>query len=422
MPVVVVGVSRRTVPLDMLERMTVSDAGLPKALRNLTDCAHVSEAVLLSTCMRTEVYAVVEPFNRGVSDIRGFLARLGSSPPEDFADDLYSYFDEGAAAHLFEVAAGIDSPVLGEGEILGQVRHAWERAWEESAAGPTLSHLFRHAVEVGKRARSETAIARGITSLSQAAVALVRERLGGSLDGYDVLMVGAGEVGEGIAAALAASVRARRVVVANRTRDRAVELAGRVSGEPVELGALSEALADADVVLTSTASPSILLEASDVAPVLARRRGRPLLIMDVAVPRDVDPGVGRLPGVTLLDMDDLRSFAESGLAGRRGEVAGVRALIAEELERYLDITAARGVAPLVAALRARAEDVRTNELDRYRSRLDGLDPRQRDAVEALTKGILGKLLHEPTVKLKEAARTPRAAQLGGALRSLFELS
>jgi glutamyl-tRNA reductase len=422
MPVVVVGLNRRTVPLDMLERMTVSDAGLPKALRDLTDCAHVSEAVLLSTCMRTEVYAVVEPFHRGVSDIRGFLARLGSSPPEDFADDLYSYFDEGAAAHLFEVAAGIDSPVLGEGEILGQVRHAWERAWEEAAAGPTLSHLFRHAVEVGKRARSETAIARGITSLSQAAVALVRERLGGSLDGYDVLMVGAGEVGEGIAAALAASVRARRVVVANRTRDRAVELAGRVSGEPVELGALSEALADADVVLTSTASPSILLEASDVAPVLARRRGRPLLIMDVAVPRDVDPGVGRLPGVTLLDMDDLRSFAESGLAGRRGEVAGVRALIAEELERYLDITAARGVAPLVAALRARAEDVRTNELDRYRSRLDGLDPRQRDAVEALTKGILGKLLHEPTVKLKEAARTPRAAQLGGALRSLFELS
>jgi glutamyl-tRNA reductase len=422
MPVVVVGLNRRTVPLDMLERMTVSDAGLPNALRDLTDCAHVSEAVLLSTCMRTEVYAVVEPFHRGVSDIRGFLARLGSSPPEDFADDLYSYFDEGAAAHLFEVAAGIDSPVLGEGEILGQVRHAWERAWEEAAAGPTLSHLFRHAVEVGKRARSETAIARGITSLSQAAVALVRERLGGSLDGYDVLMVGAGEVGEGIAAALAASVRARRVVVANRTRDRAVELAGRVSGEPVELGALSEALADADVVLTSTASPSILLEASDVAPVLARRRGRPLLVMDVAVPRDVDPGVGRLPGVTLLDMDDLRSFAESGLAGRRGEVAGVRALIAEELERYLDITAARGVAPLVAALRARAEDVRTNELDRYRSRLDGLDPRQRDAVEALTKGILGKLLHQPTVKLKEAARTPRAAQLGGALRSLFELS
>jgi glutamyl-tRNA reductase len=422
MPVVVVGLNRRTVPLDMLERMTVSDAGLPKALRDLTDCAHVSEAVLLSTCMRTEVYAVVEPFHRGVSDVRGFLARLGSSPPEDFADDLYSYFDEGAAAHLFEVAAGIDSPVLGEGEILGQVRRAWERAWEEEVAGPTLSHLFRHAVEVGKRARSETAIARGITSLSQAAVALVRERLGGSLDGYDVLMVGAGEVGEGIAAALAASVRARRVVVANRTRDRAVELAGRVSGEPVELGALSEALADADVVLTSTASPSILLEASDVAPVLARRRGRPLLIMDVAVPRDVDPGVGRLPGVTLLDMDDLRSFAESGLAGRRGEVAGVRALIAEELERYLDITAARGVAPLVAALRARAEDVRTNELDRYRSRLDGLDPRQRDAVEALTKGILGKLLHEPTVKLKEAARTPRAAQLGGALRSLFELS
>jgi glutamyl-tRNA reductase len=422
MPVVVVGLNRRTVALDILERMTVSDAALPQALRDLTDCAHVSAAVLLSTCMRTEVYAVVERFHGGVSDIRGFLARLGSSPPEDFADDLYSDFDDGAAAHLFEVAAGIDSSVLGEGEILGQVRHAWERASEESTAGPTLSHLFRHAIEVGKRARSETAIARGITSLSQAAVALVRERLGGSLEGYDVLMVGAGEVGEGIAAALAASVQARRVVVANRTRDRAVALAGRVSGEPVELAALAEALADADVVLTSTGSPSVLLEASDVAPVLARRRGRPLLIMDVAVPRDVDPGVGVLPGVTLLDMDDLRSFAETGMAGRRGEVAGVRALIAEELERYLDITAARGVAPLVTALRARAEGIRTNELNRYRSRLDGLDPHQREAVEALTQGILGKLLHAPTVQLKEAAGTPRADQLGGALRSLFQLS
>jgi glutamyl-tRNA reductase len=421
-PVIALGVNRRTVALDMLERLTVSDSELPKALRDLMDGPHVSEAVVLSTCMRTEVYAVVERFHDGESDIRGFLARLGSSPPEDFADDLYGYYEEAAAAHLFEVAAGIDSPVLGEGEILGQVRNAWERAREESAAGPVLSQLFRHAVEVGKRARSETAIARGITSLSQAAVALVRERLGGSLDGYEVLMVGAGAVGEGMAAALAASAGARRVMVSNRTQNRAVELARRVGGEPVELGALAEALAAADVVLTCTGSPSMLLEASDLVPVLARRWDRPLLVMDVAVPRDVDPGVGRLPGVTLLDMDDLRSFAESGMAGRRQEVAPVRALIAEELERYLDTAAARGAAPLVAALRARAEDVRTNELDRYRSRLDGLDPRQREAVEALTKGILGKLLHEPTVRIKEAAGTPRAERLGDALRTLFDLA
>jgi glutamyl-tRNA reductase len=422
MPVVVVGLNRRTVALDVLERMTVSDAAVPKALRDLTDGPDLSEAVVLSTCMRTEIYAVVERFHGGVGDIRGFLARLGSSPPEDFADGLYSYIDEAAAAHLFAVAAGIDSPVLGEGEILGQVSKAWQRAREESALGPSLSNLFRHAVEVGKRARSETAIARGITSLSQAAVALVREQLGGSLDGYDVLTVGAGEVGEGIAIALASSARARRVMVANRTWDRAVELAGRVSGEPVRFGALAEALTDADVVLTCTGSPSVLLDASDVARAVAARRGRPLLIMDVAVPRDVDPSVGRLPGVTLLDMDDLRSFAETGMAGRRREVARVRALIAEELERYADSTGARAVAPLVTALRARAEDIRTNELDRYRARLDGLDPRQREAVEALTKGIVGKLLHEPTVKLKEAAGTPGGERLGGALRSLFELS
>jgi glutamyl-tRNA reductase len=211
-------------------------------------------------------------------------------------------------------------------------------------------------------------------------------------------------------------------MVANRTQHRAVELAERVGGEAVEPGALGEALAAADVVLTSTGSPSALLEASDLTPVLRRRRGRPLLMMDVAVPRDVDPGVGRLPGVTLLDMDDLRSFAESGMAGRRREVATVRALIAEELERYLDTTAARGAAPLVAALRARAEDVRTTELDRYRSRLEALDPRQRETVEALTKGILGKLLHEPTVQLKQAAGSPGIERLGDAVRTLFDLA
>jgi glutamyl-tRNA reductase len=421
-PVLVVGLNRRTVALDLLERMTVSDADIPKALQDLKDSDHVSEAVVLSTCMRTEVYAVVDRFHAGVSDLRHFLARLGSSPPEDFADDLYSYFEQGAAAHLFGVAAGLDSPVLGEGEILGQVRHAWARAQQESAAGPTLSYLFRHAVEVGKRVRTHTAIARGITSLSQAAVALVQDRLGGSLDGHDVLIVGAGEMGEGMAAALANSTWVRRIMVANRSMDRAVQLATRVGGQPVQLGRLGEALAQADVVLTATGSPSVLLEASDLAPVMARRRGRPLIVMDIAVPRDVDAAVGRLPGVTLIDTDDLSAFAESALAARRQEVAPARALIAEELERYLHTTAARSAAPLVAALRDRADKVRTNELDRYRSRLDGLDPRQREAVEALTKGILGKLLHEPTVQLKQAAGTPGAEQLGHALRTLFDLA
>lgn len=421
MPVLVVGLNRRTVALDLFERMTVGDAAIPKALQDLNDSHHVSEAILLSTCMRTEVYAVVDRFHAGVADVRNFLARLGSSPPEDFSDDLYSYFDEGAAAHLFEVAAGIDSPVIGEGEILGQVRNAWELASQESAAGPTLSHLFRHSVEVGKRVRSETAIARRITSVSQAAVALVKARLGGSLDGYDVLVVGAGDMGEGMAAALVNSATARRIMVANRSLDRAVELAGRVGGEPIELGLLGHALAQADVVLTATGSTSVWLEASDLGPVMARRRNRPLVVMDVAVPRDVDSAVGRLPGVTLLDTDDLRSFAESGMAARRKEVARARSLIAEELERYSHATAARSVAPLVAALRGRAEKVRTNELARYRSRLDGLDPRQREAIEALTKGIVGKLLHEPTMQLRDAAGTPRAEQLGDAVRTLFDL-
>jgi glutamyl-tRNA reductase len=419
-PVLVVGLNRRTVALDLLERMTVRDTDIPKALRDLTDSAHVSEAAVLSTCMRTEVYAVVDRFHAGVSAIHRFLARLGSTPAEDFADNLYSYFEEAAAAHLFAVAAGIDSPLLGEGEILGQVRHAWARARQEQAAGAALWHLFRHAVEVGKRVRAQTGIARGTTSLSQAAVALVRQRLG-SLEGQNVLIVGAGEMGTRMAAALANSAGVPRVMVANRSMDRAEQLAARIGGEPLHLGLLAEALAHADVVLSATGSPSVLLAASDLAPVMARRRGRPLLVVDIAVPRDVDAAVGRLPGVTLLDTDDLRFFADSTMAARRQQLAPARALIAEELRQYQHTTAARSVAPLVAALRGRAEELRAHELTRYRSRLNGLDPPQRNAVEALTKGLVAKLLHHPTVQLGETAGTPQGDRLGDAVRTLFDL-
>jgi glutamyl-tRNA reductase len=419
--VVVVGLSHRTVPLDLLERMTVDDAGLPKALANLRARDHLSEVVVLSTCLRTEIYALAEGFHGAMSDARNFLTEHSFAPPEDFTDHLYSYYGETAAAHLFAVASGLDSAVLGESEILGQVRDAWERAMQEGAAGPSLSVLFRHALEVGKRARSETRIARGTTSMSQAAVALAAERLGGSLDGRRVLLFGAGDMGEGMAGALAASPGVDEVLVANRTWAKAALLARRVGGRAVEHGALAAALEEVDVILTSTGSPSVILEAADLAPVLPSRNGRPLLIVDVAVPRDVDPGVGELAGVTLLDMDDLRAFAEEGMVGRRREVGRVRALVADEVDRWVSATTGRAAAPLIGALRSKAEAVRLGELDRLRSRLQDLDPRQREAVEALTRGILAKLLHEPTVRLKDAAGSPRGERLAEALRALFDL-
>jgi glutamyl-tRNA reductase len=418
--VVVIGLNHRTASLELLERMSVGDGQLPKALHDLCGREHISEALVLSTCNRTEVYAVAERFHGAYSDIRSFFAEHSFLPPEDFADHLYVHYDTAAAAHLFSVTAGLDSAVLGESEIQGQVRQAWDRARDEGAAGPALNLLLRHALEGGKRARTDTGIGRHVSSVSQAAVAMAGQHLGGSLAGKTVLVLGAGDVGEGMAVALAGAGVAQ-VLVANRTRARAVALANRVGGEPVGLVDVPDRLAGVDLLLTSTGSQAPIIERADLDPVMAERRGRPLLIVDIAVPRDVDAGVADIDGVTLLDMDDLRAFAAAGVAGRRREVAAAEAVLNDELQRYLGATSAREVAPMIVALRERAETVRRAEMERFRARLDDLDPAQAEVVEAVTKGLVSKLLHQPTVILKDAAGSPRGDRLVAALRELFEI-
>jgi glutamyl-tRNA reductase len=417
--VVVIGLNHRTVPLDLLERLTIDDAKLPKALHDVTSRDHLSEAVVLSTCNRTEVYVVAEKFHPAYADLRNFLSELAFLPPEEFAEHLYVHDGADAAKHLFTVAAGLDSAVVGEAEILGQVRNAWERAQEEGAAGARLNLLFRHALEVGKRVRTETGIGRHVASVSTAAVAMAAAHLG-PLDGRRILVLGAGERGEGMVRALGAK-GVDDIRIANRTWDRAQEIAERVDGRAIRLAELDASLAEVDLLLTGTGASSMLLEHADIARVMAARSGRPLLVVDVAVPRDVDPAAADLPGVTLLDMDDLRAFAEAGQAERRREVEAVEVLVAAELERYVATSSAREVAPLVGALHEQADATRRAELERFRSRLGGLDGRQMDAVEALTKGIVAKLLHEPTVGLKDAAGTPRGERLAETLRELFDL-
>jgi len=407
------------VPLDLLERMTIPASRLPKALADLTSREHINEAVVLSTCNRIEVYVFAEKFHGAYQDIRNFFAEVSHVAPEEFSDHLTSLYDGDAARHLFSVASGLDSAVLGEHEILGQVRKSWETASTEGAVGPVLNTLFRHSLEVGKRVRTETAISRNITSVSQAAVAMATERLGG-LEGRQVLIVGAGEMGEGLARALhgggVAGIR-----VANRTWDRAVEVAGRLGGEPVRLDDLPHHLAEVDVLLTSTGASAAILEHGDLASVVGERHGRELLVVDIAVPRDVDPTAGEIEGVTLLDMDDLREFADVGVRERQREVTAVHAILDVGLDRYVDESTARSVAPLVASLRARGDLVRSGELQRLAARLGDLEDRQSDAVEALAAGIVGKLLHEPTVRLKDATGTARGERLAEALRDLFDL-
>ncbi len=420
MPVIVVGLNHRSVPLEMLERMTVRQGSLPKALADVAGRENLGEVVVLSTCMRTEVYAVAEAFHGGVADVRDFLAELGLTAPEDFSDHLYSYHGDAAVTHLFRVASGLDSAVVGESEVLGQVRAAWKQADAEGVAGPVLGALFRHAVAAGRRARAETAIGRGTTSVSQAAVEMAAARLGG-LAGRRIVVLGVGDMGEGMAVALAGSPGVGEVMVANRTPATAQALASRIGGRAIGLPALRAALETADVLLTSTGASGILLDADELAAVMAGRPERPLLVVDVAVPRDVDPAAAEVAGITLLDMDDLRAFADAGLAGRQREVQRAQAVVDDEVARYQATWTAREMTPLVVALRRRAEALRDGELVRFASQLDGLSPEQRSAVESLTEALLAKILHEPTVRLKQAAGTPSGDRLADAVRTLFDL-
>lgn len=424
MAVVAVGINERDVSLDIFEQSAVSERDLPKALQVLCDSDHVSEAIVLSTCLRTEVYAVVERFHDGLADIERFFRSCSSamgtdSPP--LSELLSCWIDDAAVSHLFEVAAGIDSPVLGEGEILRQVRTAAELARQEHAAGRVLGPLFRHAVEAGKRVRTETAIAQGTTSLAHAAVALAADHLEGGLAGRSVLVIGAGEMGAGFSKALAQPVGPARVVVANRSAERAAAVAEQSGAQAVSLSKLDEELARADLVLTSTAAPDVVLDVARVGRTMRSRPERPLLVVDVAVPRDVDPAVADLEGVSLLDVEDVRRFAEARMSTRRGEIPAVRTVLTEELERYRASYAARSAAPVVAALRMRAETIRRAELDRQRARLEALGPEAREIVETVTQRTVAKLLHEPTVRIKDAAGSPRGERLAEALRSLFDL-
>jgi glutamyl-tRNA reductase len=422
MSVVVVGLNHKTAPISLLERLAIAEEQSAKALHQLLNYEHVVEGVILSTCNRIEVYAGVTKFHGGAQDLRNFLAEFCHVAPEDFSDHLYTYHDEGAVRHLLRVAAGIDSLVIGESEILGQVRRAYAVAEQESATGRLLRMAFVSALRTGKRARSETGIGRNPASISSAAVDLARRAFAnGGLAGKSVAIIGAGKMGRLAARSLAAA-GATDVVIINRSEDRARALARAFGGRVGSFDALHDILETTDIVISSTTSPATVLDRSTVSAALeARRRPTPLFIVDIAVPRDVDAAVGDLPGVILRDIDDLRGVAETARGTRVGEVSAVEAIIAEELNRFMSWERAGASAPIAAALRAKGERITAAEIDRIGAELESMTPRQRAAVEQLAHRVAAKVLHGPLSKAKELAGSAQGHLYLVAVRELFEL-
>jgi glutamyl-tRNA reductase len=403
-----VGLSHQATPIALRERAFVP---LPQAAELARELADGGEAACLSTCNRTELYLVGEDAERRGLDA---LAAVGGLDEEELRSVVYRLTDEAAALHLLRVAAGLDSMVPGEGEILGQVR----AAYEAGATGPVLDHLFRQALHAGKKVRAETAIAESPASVSSAAAALAQQVFG-ELDGCRVMLVGAGHVAELSARSLAAR-GAQIAFVANRSPQRAKALAGRFGGEGIPLDRAAEQLRAVDVVVSSTGALGWALDRGQVEAALHGRKGRPLFLIDLAVPRDLDPAIHELDGCYLYDIDDLESVVASSLAGRRREAARAEAIVAEEAERFREWQASREVVPAIASLRAWAEEIRAAELERARGRL-GLSEAQHAAVESVTAQIVNKLLHLPTVRLKEAAAGADGGSYAEAVRHLFGL-
>lgn len=403
MSVLALGVSYRRAPVELLERLAFVDADQPKAFRRLLELDSVREAVILSTCNRVEVYADVTSYHSGFQDLKRFLSESREVATEDFAEPLYSHYEDDAAEHLFAVAAGIDSMVVGEPQIFAQVREAHRRADVEGATGPVLSTLFAAALRAGRRARAETRIGASPAVFVEAGTRLAEGYLGG-LEGRSVVVVGAGRMAA-LAAKHLSDRGAARLRILNRSADRATALAARTGGEAWGLDALSRALREADVVVSSTGAAGTVIGPTAVLEALANgQQRRPLFILDLAVPRDVDPGVGDLPGVRLVDIDDLReALSSAGEGGAFKEVESARAIVDEEVRRFVERRRAARLAPLIQALRDRGDRIQASELARLAPRLASLSPGERQAVEALAEGIVAKLLHEPIVRIKRTA-------------------
>jgi glutamyl-tRNA reductase len=413
------GVSHRTAPVDLRERLDFSSRDLGAAVEALATRPSAAEAVVLSTCNRSEIYVASTDLARAHEELISFLGDYHHVTPEDFQPHLFSYEDGAVARHLFRVAAGLESLVVGEPQILGQVKEAFQAASERRCTGPLLSKLFHWSFGVGKRVRTETAVGEGAVSVSFAAVALAR-KIFGHLEGRHVLLLGAGEISTLTAQHLRGHGVAE-IVITSRTAANAEALATEVSGRAIPWEDRAAALSRADIVITATGSARPIITRSDVESVTGRRRTSPLFIIDIAVPRDVDPSVSDIEQVFLYNVDDLQGIVRENLSRREAEIDRAETIVEEELSRFSAWQRSRATIPTVVALRQRLHEIRRAELQRLDSKLAGLPPEARARVDEVTRLIVEKLLLEPTEQLKALPDEETQAAYTEAVNRLFRL-
>ena len=416
MSVLVVGVSHRTAPVSVLERLALDWEGVQKLIHQVIESEHVLEATALATCNRVEIYAEVDRFHGSVETVSRLLCERADQKPEDVVPHLYVHYDDGAVSHLFNVASGLDSMVVGEGQILGQARDALRIGQESATIGPALNVLFQQALRVGKRAHAETDIDRAAPSLVHVAVNRAAEHVD-TITGKRVVVVGAGSMAA-LAVATVKRLGAADIVIANRTDSNASRLAHQYDGRAVRLEDIDIELTQADLVVSCTGAAGVVLPLAQLAG--ARNHATtPLAVIDLALPHDVDPAVAELPGVSLIGLARLADEVNEGAGA--ADVAAVRDIVTQEIAAFLAARGSANVTPTVVALRTMATGVVEAEVERLMSRLPDLDPHIRAEVELAVRRVADKLLHQPTVRVKELANAAGAISYAAALAELFSL-
>jgi glutamyl-tRNA reductase len=412
-----IGVNHNTAPVEVRERLAIPESRLPEACKKLAEHPGIEEGMILSTCNRVEILANTK--NGAGADLRGFLQNYFHLDGIEINQHLYEYNEQEAVRHLFRVAASLDSMVVGEPQILGQVKEAYATARAVGAVRAQLDQLVTRAFAVAKRVRTETAVGSSSVSIASVAVDLAK-KIFGNLHGKHVYLVGAGKMSELAARHLMAHGCAS-IFVANRTYDRAVSLAYKFKGQAIHFEDLHNTCDRADIVITSTGAPHAIFRPEHGEIFLARRKNRPMFFIDIAVPRDVDPAMNKLDGIFVYDIDDLQQAVASHVADRRKEAERAEAIVTTEVERFQARIQTLDVVPTIVSLQDHLETIRQAEIDRVRGRLGPMTPDQEMAVEALTRGIVNKIMHTPISTLKSAARDPEATTVIDLVRRLFNL-